>query len=83
MTTKTHAQKILIIKLIIIIIKRQYQPLTPRKKHPYNTPDGGPHVNSQGIGAIKTFKDVENVAKTSTLEVAEILDPLHFYVSAT
>ena len=31
-------------KIIIIIIKA-YQPPFPKKKHPYNTPDGGPHRN--------------------------------------
>ena len=35
-----------------MIIKSQYQPPSPRKKHPYNTPDGGPNGNSQGIGAV-------------------------------
>ena len=39
--------------------KRQYQPPSPRKKHPYNTADGGLHSSSQGIGAVSCcFKDL-------------------------
>ena len=35
-------------------IKRKAVPssLPKKKKDPYNTPDGGPHGNSQGIGAL-------------------------------
>ena len=40
-------------KKIIIIKKRQYHPPSLRKKKDsYNTPDGGSHRNSQGIGAV-------------------------------
>ena len=48
-----------------------------RKKHLYNTSDAGRPRNGQGIGAPTV------VAKTSIPEVAGILDPPHFYVSAT
>ena len=36
--------------------KRQYQSPSPRNKHPYNTPDGGPNSNSQGIGAVNSYR---------------------------
>ena len=33
--------------------KRKAVPTSlPKKKHTYNTPDGGPHGNSQQIGAV-------------------------------
>ena len=40
--------------MIIIIIKRKTVPpsLPKKKKDPYNTPERGPHVNSQGKGAV-------------------------------
>ena len=41
-----HTQK----KKTQIIKKGQYQLLFSRKTHPYNTPDRGPHSNSQRIG---------------------------------
>ena len=58
----------------IMIIKRKtiLSSLLKKKKDSYNTPDGGPYDNSQGIGAVTV------VAKTCTPEVAAILDFLHF-----
>ena len=58
--THTRAENIYIYiyilkkKIIIIIIKRKTVPssLPKIKKDSYNTPDGGPHGNSQGIGAV-------------------------------
>ena len=43
--------KKIIIK-IIIKIKKVPSSLPKKKKYSYNTPDGGPHGNSQGIGAV-------------------------------
>ena len=46
-------------KKIIIIKRRQYHPLSLRKKKDsYNTPDGGSHGNSQGIGAVNCCRKV-------------------------
>ena len=45
------------------------------KKGNNNTPNRDPHGSSLGIGAVN--------GKTSTLEVAEIVDPLHSHVSAS
>ena len=45
------------------------------KKGNSNTPNRGLHGSSLGIGAVN--------GKTSTLEVAEIVDPLHSHVSAS
>ena len=45
------------------------------KKRNSNTPNRGLHGSSLGIGAVN--------GKTSTLEVAEIVDPLHSHVSAS
>ena len=68
---KNDNNKITIIIIIIIMIKRQYQPPSPKKKHLYNTL------------AVFEWKPSTVVPKTSTLEVAGILDPPHFYVSVT
>ena len=68
---KKDNNKIIIITIIIIMIKRQYQPPSPKKKHLYNTL------------AVFEWKPSTVVPKTSTLEVAGILDPPHFYVSVT
>ena len=77
----TRTEKIYMwkIRTKIIIIKRKTVPssLPRKKKDSYNTPDGGPHGNSQGIRAVTV------VAKTSTPEVVAILHFLHFYVSTT
>ena len=50
----THTEKKHMLKKIIIIIKRKTVPpfLAKKRKDSYNTPDGGPHGNSQGIGAV-------------------------------
>ena len=48
---------------------------TNNKKGNNNTPNRGPHGSSLGIGAVN--------GKTSTLEVAEIVDPLHSHVSTS
>ena len=67
MLKKNKKKKIMIIKRKTILSS-----LLKKKKDSYNTPDGGPNANSQGIGAVTV------VAKTCTPEVAAILDSLHF-----
>ena len=36
--------------------KNQHRPPCPRKKDPYNTPDGGSYDNSQGTEAINCWR---------------------------
>ena len=60
-----------------MIKKRQYQHPSPRKKHPYNTPDGRPHGNSQRIGAVNCCH------KNFTPEADGIQHSPQFYVSVT
>ena len=76
--THTHTQMIIIIVKTIIIIKKGNTNLPPQVK-------SIPTI-SQTEDPTVTFKELKPqtvVAKTSTLEAAGILDPLHSYSSAS
>ena len=68
---------IIIIIIIITIIIEGNTNLPPQGKNSFNTSNGGP------TATVKDYEPSTVVGKTKALEVTRIVDPPHFYASAT